>query len=95
MSTLPTLTPARKVPYTDSVTVERIKKISYGLALWAPPADKVKAVVMNAALNKGAPFACLIPSCLVHLIPESPRNMETLDGAARLVLLHLGLIVLA
>ena len=94
MSTLPKLTPARKVPYTDSVTVEGIKKISYGLALWAPSADKVKAVV-NAALNKGAPFACLIPSCLVRLIPESPRNMETLDGAARLVLLHLGLIVLA
>ena len=95
MSTLPKLTPARKVPYTDSVTVERIKKISYGLALWAPSADKVKAVV-NAALNKGAPFACLIiPSCLVHLIPESPRNMETLDGAARLVLLHLGLMILA
>ena len=78
--------PAKRVPYTESVTVERIRKIDYGLALWAPPADKIPQIV-NAAFNKDVPFACLVSSCLINLIPDSPENKRKMDETTKLVLL--------
>ena len=87
MSTLPKCVPARKVPITDSLTAEKITSIDYSLGLWVPEADKVKMVV-NKALDKGAPFACLVPSCLVHLIPGSPEHRETITKVKKIVFLQ-------
>ena len=87
MSTLPKCSPARKVPITDSPTVEKIQNINFSLGLWVPEADKVKTVV-NTALNKGTPFACLVPSCLVHLIPENPKHREIIINSKKIVFLQ-------
>ena len=81
MSILPKTTPARKVPITDSLTVEKITSFNYSLGIWVPEADKVKMVV-NKALDKGSPFACLVPSCLVHLIAEGPDHRKTIEEAS-------------
>ena len=51
MSILPKTTPARKVPITDSLTVEKITDFNYSLGIWVPEAEKVKMVV-NKALDK-------------------------------------------
>ncbi len=87
MATLPKCVPARKVPITDSLTADKIASIDYSLGLWVPEADKVKMVI-NQALNKGTPFACLVPSCLVHLIPEGPEHQRIISEAAKLVFLQ-------
>ena len=87
MSTLPKCSPARKVPITDSPTVDKIQKIDYSLGLWIPEADKVKMVV-NKALEKGMPFACLVPSCLVHLIPENPKHKKAITESKKIVFLQ-------
>ena len=87
MSLLPKCTPARKVPVTDSPTEDKIKGIDYSLGLWVPEADKVKTVV-NRALDKKKPFACLIPSCLVNLIPENPEHKKTIQECKKIVLLQ-------
>ena len=87
MSTLPKSIPARKVPITDSLTVDKITNIDYSLGLWVPEADKVKKVV-NKALDKGAPFACLVPSCLVHLIPDNPEHQEAIRTSRKIVFLQ-------
>ena len=79
--------PVRRVPYTESVTADRIRKVDYSLALWAPPADNVKQIV-NEALRKDKPFACLLPSCLIDLIPDSPQNKEALKKTIKIVLLR-------
>jgi hypothetical protein len=79
--------PVRRVPYTESVTADRIRKVDYSLALWAPPADNVKQIV-NEALNKDTPFACLLPSCLVNLIPNNPQNEKALKKTIKIVLLQ-------
>ena len=49
---------ARRVPHTDSPTVDKIEKVDYSLGLWSPPADKIAGIV-NATLRKNVPFACL------------------------------------
>ncbi len=87
MSTLPKTTPARKVPITDSLTEEKINTFDYSLGLWVPEADKVKMVV-NKALEKGRPFACLVSSCLVHLIPEGPEHQKAISKAKKIVFLQ-------
>ena len=86
MTTLPKLETPRRVPYTETPTVERIQTIKYALALWSPPADKIKDIV-NEAFQKGIPFACLVPSCLVHLLPKGPKNRRLLENSSKLVLL--------
>ena len=87
MATLPKCVPARKVPITDSLTADKIENIDYSLGLWVPEADKVKMVV-NKALSKGKPFACLVPSCLVHLIPEGPEHQRIIIKAVKIVFLQ-------
>ena len=87
MSILPKTTPARKVPITDSPTVEKITSFNYSLGIWVPEADKVKMVV-NKALGKGSPFACLVPSCLVHLIAEGPEHRKIIEEAKKIVFLQ-------
>ena len=86
MTTLPKLESPRRVPYIETPTVERINTKDYVLALWSPPADKVKDIV-NAAFKKGIPFACLVPNCLVHLLPSNPENKTKLNKSSKLVLL--------
>ena len=87
MSLLPKCTPARKVPLTDSPTADKIKGIKYSLGLWVPEADKAQMIV-NRALDKKSPFACLIPSCLVNLIPETPQHQESVKECKKIVLLQ-------
>ena len=53
--------------HKDSVTLNRIDSLSYGMAIWAPPADKITRICAKA-LRKGTPFACLIPNTLVDHI---------------------------
>ena len=79
--------PVQRVPYTESVTADRIRKVDYSLALWAPPADNVKQIV-NEAFKRDKPFACLLPSCLINLIPDSPQNKEALKETTKIVLLR-------
>ena len=87
MSSLPEKSKNRRVPITESPTKERIENIQYGLAIWAPTADKIRNIV-NAALRKGAPFACLTPSCLIHLMADD-QEMELLwKKTSKLVLLQ-------
>ena len=87
MTLLPKTQPGRKVPYLDSPTSERIVKMDYSLALWAPEADKVK-VIINEALRKDRPFACLIPSCLIHLVSENPEHERKIKEVKKIVLLQ-------
>ena len=86
MTTLPKPKHPRKVPYIETPTVEKIKNMTYGLGLWSPPADKIKDII-NSAMDKGVPFACLTPSCLVNLLPNGPENKKKLEEASKLVLL--------
>ena len=79
--------PSRRVPYTESVTADRIRKVDYSLALWAPPADNIKQMV-NEALRRDIPFACLVPSCLVDVIPDDPQNRKALTETTKIVLLR-------
>lgn len=51
--------------YHDSLSVSKIGKLKYTLGIWAPPADKITRQV-RAAFRKNKPFACLIPSELIH-----------------------------
>ena len=79
--------PVRRVPYTESVTADRIRKVDYSLALWAPPADNVQQII-NEALDKDVPFACLTPSCLVNMVPNNPQNEKALKETVKIVLLR-------
>ena len=87
MSILPKTNPARKVPIMDSPTADKITSFDYSLGLWVPEADKVKMVV-NKALDRKRPFACLVPSCLVHRIPEGPEHQKTITTAKKIVFLQ-------
>ena len=87
MSLLPQCKPARKVPLTDSPTMDKITQLDYSLGLWVPEADRVKDVVNNA-MEKGKPFACLIPSSLVNLVPKNPKNKEIILKSRKIVLLQ-------
>ena len=53
--------------YHDTLSESNIKKIKYTFGIWAPPADKITRQVV-AALRNNRPFACLVPSDLVHLL---------------------------
>jgi len=87
MTLLPKVTPSRKVPYTETPTKERITKIDYGVGIWVPTADKAQDIV-NTAMNKKSPFACLLPSCLVNLLPQTEENKEMMSQSIKLVLLQ-------
>jgi transposase InsO family protein len=79
--------PVHRVPYTESVTADRIRKVDYSIALWAPPADNI-AQIVNEALTRNIPFACLLPSCLINLVPNNPINKKALDKTIKIVLLR-------
>ena len=58
----------RQQCYMDNFSAAKVKKIKYTMGIWAPNADKITAQCMEA-YRKGTPFACLVPSDLVHRIP--------------------------
>ena len=58
----------RQQCYMDNFSAANVKKIKYTMGIWAPNADKITAQCMEA-YRKGTPFACLVPSDLVHRIP--------------------------
>ena len=78
---------SEKSPITDSPTVDKVMNAPYSLGLWVPEADKVMTIV-NTALFKGQPFACLVPSCLVHLIPENEKHRKIIQKTKKIVLLQ-------
>ena len=87
MSMLPKSTSPRKVPFVESPTKDRIEKIDYSLGLWVPTAEQVQEVI-NTAMDKGRPFACLVPSCLVNLLPQGKKNKNIMKNSIKLVLLQ-------
>ena len=87
MTSLPNSHHTRKVPILDTPTEEKILRFQYGIAFWSPPADKLNKVV-NTALRKNLPFACLTPSCLVDLIPEGEENINKMKSTTKIVMLR-------
>ena len=87
MSTLPSIPETRRVPYVETPTKERILKIDYGIAIWSPPADNLKELI-NTALEKDHPFACLVPSCLVHQLPGTRENRSRMKNMTKIVMLQ-------
>jgi len=87
MMSLPKLNLPRRLPLQDTPTREKITSVDYGLALWAPPSDLTKDIV-NSALDKDIPFACLVPSCLVNLLPDTPEQKKKVEQTSKLVLLQ-------
>ena len=77
---------ARRVPATDRPSEKRIQQQKYGLAIFAPPADKV-VEVLRAALVKGKPFVCLTPISLVNQAPPDEQVRDRLRKATKIVLL--------
>ena len=76
----------RRVPATDRPSVKRVAEQKYGMAIFAPYADKA-AEILGACLNKDAPFACLVPISLVNQAPEDEKQKERLRAAKKIVLL--------
>ena len=62
-----------KTCYQDSLSVSKLNKLKYTLGIWAPPADQI-CRQMSAALKRGTPFACLVPSDLVDRICVNPAG---------------------
>ena len=77
---------ARRVPATDRPSDKRIQQQKYGLAIFAPPADKV-VEVLRAVLVKGKPFACLTPISLVNQAPPDEQVSVKLRKTTKIVLL--------
>ncbi len=63
----------RQQCYMDNFSSANIKKIKYTMGIWAPNADKITLQCMEA-FRKDTPFACLVPSDLVHKIPYDERG---------------------
>ena len=77
---------ADRVPMTDNPTPTKVAKLTYEFAVFAPYAENVTKV-LDAALSKDKPFACLIPISLVDKAPSNKENANKLRAAAKLVLL--------
>lgn len=63
----------RQQCYMDNFSIANIKRINYTMGIWAPNADKVTSQCMEA-FKKDKPFACLVPSDLVHKIPYDEKG---------------------
>ena len=69
--------------YHDALTPSSITKKRYTFGIWAPAADKVTRCIREA-LRRGNPFACLVPTDLIHQIHINHQG-EPLPGVKRLV----------
>ena len=66
----------RQQCYMDNFSEANVKRIKYTMGIWAPNADKITAQCLEA-YRKGTPFACLVPSDLVHRIPfDEQGNLD-------------------
>ena len=80
----------------DAASVSRVDRNEYSFALLMPVADKVTQIC-ESLLKKGKPFACLIPSDLVHYIARrrdktnDPQLELLVEKCQKLVLLAPGL----
>ena len=63
----------RQQCYMDNFSSANINRIKYTMGIWAPNADKITAQCMDA-FKKDTPFACLVPSDLVHRIPYDEQG---------------------
>jgi len=63
----------RQQCYMDNFSSANIKKVKYTMGIWAPNADKITSQCMEA-FRKDTPFACLVPSDLVHRIPYDEKG---------------------
>ena len=75
-----------RVPLTDNPSPSKIAKQEYDFAVFTPYADTATKV-LDAALTKNAPFACLMPISLVGRAPEGQENRDKLQAAIKIVLL--------
>ena len=75
-----------RVAITDRPRPSKVKEMKYSFAVWTPPAEKV-AEVMQAALTQEKPFACLVPSCLVHAMARTDEQREAMSRTIKIALL--------
>ena len=81
-----------KTSYQDALSVSKINKLKYTLGIWAPPADKISALIQNA-IKRDVPFACLVPGDLVDRMCVSsdgtilPDIREAVDAAPKIAFL--------
>jgi hypothetical protein len=74
------------VPLTDNPSQTKIASQEYEFAVFTPYVEAATKV-LDAALTKGKPFACLIPISLVGKTPSDEENKSKLQGTTKMVLL--------
>ena len=74
------------VSHSNKPSRRNIAGKKYSFAIWAPPAERISHIVKEALL-RDIPFACLIPSCLVHRLGLSKGERQKWSNAAKLALL--------
>ena len=77
---------------TDRPSPDRIAKLQYAYAVWAPAAERA-VTACAAAFKRGLPFSCLIPNTLVHQISRTTREKDVeiqqmVDSAPKIALLN-------
>ena len=75
-----------RVPLIDTQSPAKIANQDYGFAVFAPYAETVTKV-LDAALKRDQPFACLVPISLVNKAPSSEQVRDRLQAAAKIALL--------
>ena len=88
---------AKQHCFMDPVSASRIQKMKYTFGIWAPPADKITQQC-RAAFERNIPFACLVPSDLVHHIATDHKGIystkigEQVERSLKIALLAPGLV---
>ena len=77
---------SKRVPLTDNPSPAKIASEDYAFAVFASYSDTVTKV-LDTALEKDRPFACLVPISLVGKAPSNEINKTRLQEATKIVLL--------
>ena len=72
-----------RVPFTDYPQAKQDSKQNYAFTVFVPYADTVTAVI-DAALEKNDPFACLIPISLISKAPSNEANKTKLKASTKI-----------
>ncbi len=76
-----------KVVDMDRPTPKKISVKDYEFGIWTPPAETTEPVIV-AAIQRGKPFACLAPSCLIPLIQAPEEIRKEIEATMKIVLLE-------
>ena len=76
----------QRIPLTDNPSPGKIQSHDYGFAVFAPHAETATKV-LDEALKKDKPFACLLPISLVSRAPSNKEVKDKLQSAAKIVLM--------